>query len=129
MYPFDSRLQWWLKGRYAHLVAAMERHPHLLEGKRGGQLQSRLRRIKTWLIVRLVIQVLLFAGLAASLVGIILGLFPALDPLQQALDRLVRITTTFAGLFTIGYLLATRTLAMLEIDAIMLFHLEHHAKA
>ncbi len=129
MYPYDNAFQWWLKGRYAHLVAAMERHPELLEGGRGKQLQRRLKRIKRWLIIRGLVIAFLFAGAIATVLGFVLRALPALSDLEAGLDLYVRISTYFSAAFALGYLLSTRTLAQLEIDAIMLFHLEHHNKA
>ncbi len=128
VYPYDSKLRWWIRGRQAHLVDAVARDPALLEGERGAELQSNMKRLKRWLIAKAVMMAFLSMGAIASAVAFILRRLPGLAAVEDTLSTLAQISSGLAGLFTVGYIITNRTLGQLEIDSIVLFHLQHHKK-
>lgn len=125
MYPYESKLRWWIKPRYKHLIDAVERQPSLLEGRLGAQLDRRLTRMNVWLKVRLALLIFLSFSLVASAASVILSWFPGTTLAEDALRVFIRVATTFATLFTVLYFFTLRTLGQLEIDALMMIHVHH----
>lgn len=128
VYPFQSKLQWWVRGRPAHLIAAIERDRSLAAGPYKGEIATGLVRIRRWMVVRVVMLIGLSMGVVSSILSILLRSIPRMAEVQAGLGLLVQISTALAGLFTLGYLLSNRTLSQLEIDVLLLLQLSRTDK-
>lgn len=99
-------------GRYAHLGRAAR------DRRRGLQdtiLTQRLASLRLWNLVRFVVSVPLTAGLVATVGGTIANLLPG-GLAQEAVDDILALSTSVAGVFTLAYLFLTRLLGQIEID-------------
>ncbi len=123
MYPFESRLRWWIQGRPRHLIEAVSRDPALAAGAHREAIAEALLRIRKWLVARTALLVLLSMGIVSSILSVILRALPRMVEVEAGLSLFVRISTALAGVFTLLYLLANRTLGQLEIDILLLMQL------
>lgn len=116
MFPFRTRLRWHVSSRALHLVRATHTHLDWFAEPFRSTAIERSEQIRRWQRLRGVLLILLAPSwLAAAIAAAAQGL-PALEPLQDVGQLLLRIATTAAGVLTGVYLLVSRLLDQLAAD-------------
>lgn len=120
MYPFNSTAAWFLKGRYAHLIAATEDKLTRFGVKRREQLQARIRGLKRWGLAQVVVLVLLYLGAIATAVGFLARHVDLPTEVVDSLELMASRTAPLAGALLVVVLIIRRTLSQFEADLLML---------
>lgn len=118
MYPYRSRLRWFVFGRYSHLVHAIE-VKHLAHPT----LRRRLSSLRAWNTARFGISVLLSVGIVATALSAASRFIPG-GAEDDVVERITAITSALTGFVTLVYLFLTRLLAQIEIDILTILTLE-----
>lgn len=120
VYPFKTRGAWWLKGRYAHVIAAVEASMGRFGASRRDQLKNRMGRMKKWNLAQVVLLALLYIGAATTAFGALADFFNFGQEAVDALHSLARATGPASGVILVAILLIRRVLSQLEADVLML---------
>jgi hypothetical protein len=119
-------LKWMAKSRSVQLereTAAVQEH---LPKEVRARLASTRRALRTWGRARTIIIVALYFGLIATTVSAFMQFLPDSREAVLMLQRIARWTGTFSGVLAVAYLVTLRTLAKLEVEAllILILHVE-----
>ena len=120
MYPYRTRMQWFLAGRYAHLVQAANRRSRIVQDS---TLEVRVANLKFWNLVRFIVSIPLGLTLMATVASTIARIVPG-GLAEELVSRLLAYSSLFAGLFTLAYLFLTRLLSQIEIDILAILTLD-----
>lgn len=119
MYPYPSRVRWLIKHPQKHFLDALDD----LDGLRPGAaelLRGRMQLHGRWMLIKLLLLIPLSVGAVSAAVGLLLDVFGPVGAAQQALDLFQRISTTFATVFAILFLIAGRVADMAFHDILAL---------
>lgn len=117
MYPYDTAWKWWLRGRHRHLIDGIHKRHDLLAADKHGRLDRRMKAVRIWLIVRVVVLVILSFSIVASIATALLGW---ISPAETAIAVFRRIAGSLTTVFSLLYFLTLRILGQLEIDILLL---------
>lgn len=120
MHPFPSRLQWFLKGRHAHVIAATEEKLHRLGIERRERAQARIASMRRLALAQLPLLVLLYIGAIATATGALVGILGLPDETVDAMQYVAARAAPLSGVLLVAVLLLRRTLSQLEADLVML---------
>jgi hypothetical protein len=121
MYPYRTRLQWFIFGRYAHLIEGISRRRGELQDS---VLDARLVDLAWWNRVRFVTLILLSLGLIATMGAYIARAIPAWETAQSLIERIAALSGASAGFLTLAYLFLTRLLSQIEADILAILMLK-----
>lgn len=108
MYPYAKRWRWFLKHPQKHFLDALDD----LDGLRPGGadvLRARIALHGRWMLIRAILLVPLSVGAVSTAASLLIEVLGGFAAAQEALDVFQRISTTFATLFAVLFLIAGRT--------------------
>lgn len=121
MYPYAKKWRWLAKHPQKHFLDALDD----LDGLRPGAdavLRQRIALHGRWMLIRVMLLVPLSVGAVSSAVGFLIEALGGFAAAQEALDAFQRISTTFATVFAVLFLLAGRTADQAFHDILGLLH-------
>ena len=121
VYPYRSRLRWFLGNRYAHLIRALDQRRNIQDSV----LEARIDAMRWWNQVRFIVLVLLSLGLAAAAGAWIVRVMPAFETAVEAVTRVAAFASAASGVLTLAYLFVLRLLGQLEADILAILTLRH----
>ncbi len=120
MFPYDRRLQWILKGPYRHLYDGLRKDGHLLEGPFQPQIAARIKAMQLWVLIRTILLVPLSVSIITSIVSVVRDYLGGFQAAEVAFSAFAKLSTTFATVFALLFLFASRTLDQLRSDLTVL---------
>ena len=121
MYPYAKKWRWFAKHPQKHFLDALDD----LDGLRPGADQVMRHRIALhgrWMLIRTILLVPLSVGAVSSAAGFLIEALGGFAAAQDALDVFQRISTTFATVFAILFILAGRTADQAFHDILGMLH-------
>lgn len=126
MYPFPDRFRWFVAGRYAHVVKAVEVRKGAL---RNPVLRARVDSLRTWNQVRAGVIVLLSLGIGAAAAAWTARQLGAFSTAAEAVDQLAAAASASSGFLSIIYVIITRLLGQLEVDIMAILSAQKTGKS
>lgn len=125
VYPYRERTTWILKGRYAHLVKALDNRRRPVQDS---VLEARVEAMRFWNRLRAGVIVLLSIGIAAAVAAWVASYMPTFDTALDAINRVTAAASAASGLLTLAYLFLTRLLGQIEADILAILTIDHAQK-
>lgn len=108
MYPYAKKWRWFAKHPQKHFLDALDD----LDGLRPGAepvLRQRIALHGHWMLIRLLLLIPLSVGAVSTATGFLIEAIGGFAAAQEALDVFQSISTTFATVFAVLFILAGRT--------------------
>ncbi len=120
MRPYRNKLEWNLKGRPYHLIDGLMPAAQQLHGEVYDAFLVRAAMMRRTLRIALALLILLYVGVVASAITLIVPYFAAAETLVDILQSAARITGSISLILLGAYLLLRRRVAQLEADLVVL---------